>query len=64
LLYALGVFDVCPTDRACGCPAALRHILPVPETGLKPPCPERGGFSLSPRSHAIWIAAAIPDLVR
>jgi hypothetical protein len=60
----MGAFAVVPTDRAFGCPVALHHTLPVPETGLKPPCPERGGFSLSPRSHAIWIAAAIPDLVR
>ena len=62
--YALGVFAVCPTDRASGCPTALNHNLPVPETGLKPPCPERGGFCLSPEANASQVAAENPDRVR
>jgi hypothetical protein len=64
LPYALGVFDVGSIGRAFGCPAALYHILPVPETGLKPPCPERGGFCLSPEANAIQVAAENPDRVR
>jgi len=40
----VGLLPRCPGPRLPGDP---RPCLPVLETGLKPPCPERGGFRLS-----------------